>query len=138
MKINFTKKQLILNRMHALIGSIGVLPVLCTDADAWMVVVAILTPIGGVLGNGYQKKYQYLTIENGSIRKNNFFRKEVQLSEIKTIEKYAGNYILKTDTKKLRIDTSIIAADSLMELNAALEKLMLNGTKSMHIQTAQS
>jgi hypothetical protein len=138
MKINFTKKQLNLNRMYALIGSIGVLPVLFTDADAWMLVVAILTPIVGVLGNGYQKKYQYLTIENGGIRKNNLFRKEVQLSEIKTIEKYAESYIIKTDTQKLRIDTSIIAADSLIELNAALEKLMLTGTKSMHIQTAYS
>jgi hypothetical protein len=54
------------------------------------------------------------------------------------IEKYAESYIIKTDTQKLRIDTSIIAADSLMKLNAALEKLMLNGTKSMHNQTAYS
>jgi hypothetical protein len=60
----------------------------------------------------------------------------VHLSEIRTIEKYAESYILKTDTQKLRIDTSIIAADSLMELNAALEKLMLNGTKSMHVKIA--
>jgi hypothetical protein len=136
MKINFTKKHLNLNRMYALIGSVGVLPVLFTDADTWMLVVAILTPIVGVLGNVYQKKYQYLTIENGSIRKNNFFQKEMQLSAIKTIEKYAESYIIKTDTQKLRIDTSIIAADSLIALNTALEKLMLTGTKSMHIQTA--
>jgi hypothetical protein len=136
MKINFTKKYLNLNRMYALIGSIGVLPVLFADADTWMVIVAILTPIGGVLINIYQKQNQYITIENGSIRKNTFFQKEVRLSEIKTIEKYAESYILKTDTQKLRIDTSIIAADSLITLNAALEKLMLNGTKSMHIQTA--
>jgi hypothetical protein len=138
MKINFTKKQLNLNRIYALIASIGVFPVLFTDGDAWMVVVAILTPIVGVLGNVYQKQYQYITIENGSIRKNHLFRKEVQLSAIKTIEKYAESYILKTDTQKLRIDTSIIAADSLIALNAALEKLMLNGAKSMHIQTAQA
>jgi hypothetical protein len=50
-----------------------------------MVVLAILTLISGVLGNGYQKKYKYLTIENGSIPKNNRFKKEVQLSAIKTI-----------------------------------------------------
>jgi hypothetical protein len=123
MKINFTKKQLHLNRMYALIGSIGVLPVLCTNADTWMLVVAILTPIGGVLGIVYQKQYQYLTIENGSIRKNDLFRKEVQLSEIRTIEKYAGSYILKTDTKKLTINTTIIARNSRTALSAILEKL---------------
>jgi hypothetical protein len=123
MKINFTKKQLHLNRMYALIGSIGVLPVLCTNADTWMLVVAILTPIGGVLGIVYQKQYQYITIENGSIRKNDLFRKEVQLSEIRTIEKYAGSYILKTDTKKLTINTTIIARNSRTALSAILEKL---------------
>jgi hypothetical protein len=136
MKINFTKKHLNLHLVYTVIGSISVLPVLFTDADTWMLVVAILTPIGGVLGNVYQKKYQYGTIENGSIRKSSLFRKEVQLSDIKTIEKYAASYIIKTDTQKLRIDTSIIEPNSLRELNAALEKLMLNGTKSMHIQTA--
>jgi hypothetical protein len=47
----------------------------------------------------------------------------VHLSAIKTIEKYAGSYILKTDTKKLTIDTTIIAPNSLTALNAALEKL---------------
>jgi hypothetical protein len=137
MKINFTKKQLHLNLMYALLFSIiGGFSILFTDADPWMLVVALLLPISFVLKYVYQKKYQYGTIENGSIRKNDLFRKGVHLTDIKTIEKYAGNYILKTDAKKLKIDTTIIAADSLMELNAALEKLMLNETKSMHIKTA--
>jgi hypothetical protein len=136
MKINFTKKQLHLNLIYALLFSITGLPFLLKAPDTWMLVVALLLPISFVLKYFYQKKYQYGTIENGSIRKNDLFRKEVQLSAIKTIEKYAGSYILKTDTRKLRIDTSIIAADSLMELNAALEKLRLNGTKSMPIKTA--
>jgi hypothetical protein len=48
------------------------------------------------------------------------------LSAIKTIEKYAGSYILKTDTKKLRIDTTIIAPNSLTKLDAALEKLNID------------
>jgi hypothetical protein len=77
-------------------------------------------------------------IQNAGWNMRTQVRKEVQLSAIKTIEKYAESYILKTDTQKLRIDTSIIAADSLIALNAALEKLMLNGAKSMHIQTAQA
>jgi hypothetical protein len=136
MKINFTKKQLYLHLIYALLFSITGLPLLFKDTDIWTVVVALLLPISFVLRYVYQKKYQYATIENGRIRKNKLFRKEVQLSAIKTIEKYAGSYILKTDTQKLTIDTTIIAPNSLAELNAALEKLMLNGAKSMHIQTA--
>jgi hypothetical protein len=123
MKINFTKKHLNLHLVYTVIGSLSVLPVLFTNADTWMLVVAILTPIGGVLGIVYQKQYQYITIENGSIRKNDLFRKEVQLSEIRTIEKYAGSYILKTDTKKLTINTTIIARNSRTALSAILEKL---------------
>jgi hypothetical protein len=138
MEINFTKKQLHLNLIYALLFSITGLPFLLRAPDTWMLVVVLLLPISFVLKYVYQKQYQYITIENGSIRKNDLFRKEVQLSEIRTIEKYAGSYILKTDTKKLRIDTSIIAPNSLRELKAALEKLMLNGTKSMHIQTTYS
>jgi hypothetical protein len=125
MKIDFTKKQLNLNFMYALLFSITGLPELFRDADIWMFVLAILLPISCVLRYGYQKKYQYVMIENGSIRTNNLFRKEVQLSEIKTIEKYAGNYILKTATKKLTIDTTIIAPNSLTALNATLEKLAI-------------
>jgi hypothetical protein len=124
MKINFTKKQLHLNLMYALLFSIiGGFSILITDADPWTLVLFILLPIGNFLGYIYQKQYQYLTIENGSIRTNKLFPKEVQLSAIKTIEKYAGSYILKTDTKKLRIDTTIIAPNSLTALDAALEKL---------------
>jgi hypothetical protein len=118
MKINFTKKQLILNRMYALLFSITGLPFLLKTPDTWMLVVALLLPISFVLKYVYQKQYQYITIENGSIRTNNLFQKEVQLSAIKTIEKYAESYILKTDTKKLRINTTIIARNSLTALSA--------------------
>jgi|TARA_B110000090_G_C13153511_1_gene358668 hypothetical protein len=135
MKINFTKKQLHLNLIYAFLFLITGMPFLFRAPDTWMLVVALLLPISFVLKYVYQKKYQYVTIENGSIRKNNLFKKEVQLSAIKTIEKYAGSYILRTNTQKLRIDTTMIAPNSLLELNAELEKLMLNGTKSTGTKT---
>jgi hypothetical protein len=109
--------------MYALLFSITGLPFLLKTPDTWMLVVALLLPISFVLKYVYQKQYQYITIENGSIRTNNLFQKEVQLSAIKTIEKYAESYILKTDTKKLRINTTIIARNSLTALSAILEKL---------------
>ena len=135
MKINFTKKQLHLNLIYAFLFLITGMPFLFRAPDTWILVVALLLPISFVLKYVYQKKYQYVTIENGSIRKNNLFKKEVQLSAIKTIEKYAGSYILRTNIQKLRIDTTMIAPNSLLELNAELEKLMLNGTKSTGTKT---
>ncbi|MCI2230423.1 hypothetical protein MC378_14685 [Polaribacter sp. MSW13] len=71
----------------------------------------------------YQKNYKYLTIENGIINVNGPFGKKLNLSEIKRIKKFAGDYILKTDKKELTINTQIIDPNSLAELNAEFEKL---------------
>ena len=71
----------------------------------------------------YQKNYKYLTIENGIINLNGPFGKKLNLSEIKWIKKFAGDYILKTDKNELTINTQIIDPNSLAELNTELEKL---------------
>lgn len=73
----------------------------------------------------YQKKYSYLTIENGFINVEGPFGKKLNLYEIKRVKKFAGDYILKTDKKELVINTQIIAPNSLVELNTELEKLNL-------------
>lgn len=71
----------------------------------------------------YQKNYKYLTIENGIINVNGPFGKKLNLTEIKRIKKFAGDYILKTDKSELTINTQIIDPTSLNELNCELEKL---------------
>ena len=71
----------------------------------------------------YQRNYKYLTIENGIINLNGPFGEKINLTEIKRIKKFAGDYIIKTDKKELTINTQIIDPSSLAELNAELEKL---------------
>ena len=71
----------------------------------------------------YQKQNKYLTIENGIIKVNSPFGKKLNLTDIKRIKKFAGDYILKTDEKELTINTQIIDPNSLAELNTELEKL---------------
>ena len=71
----------------------------------------------------YQKNYKYLTIENGIINVNGPFGKKLNLTEIKRIKKFAGDYIIKTDKKELTINTQIIEPNLLAELNAELKKL---------------
>ena len=71
----------------------------------------------------YQKNYKYLTIENGIINVNGPFGKKLNLTEIKRIKKFAGDYIIKTDKSELTINTQIIDLTSLNELNSELEKL---------------
>ena len=71
----------------------------------------------------YQKKYKYVSIENGILTVNRPIGKKLNLTEIKRIKKFAGDYILKTDKKELTINTQIIDPNSLAELNAVLGKL---------------
>lgn len=71
----------------------------------------------------YEYFNQYLTIENGIIKTNSLFGKKMNLTDIKRIKKFAGDYILKSDKAELTINTQIIDPNSLIELNTELEKL---------------
>jgi hypothetical protein len=64
-----------------------------------------------------------VSIENGILTVNGPFGKKLNLNEIKQIKKFAGDYIIKTEKKELTINTQIIDPNSLVELNAELEKL---------------
>ena len=71
----------------------------------------------------FENNKQYLTIENGVISKNHLIPKKINLNEIKHVKRFAGDYILKTDSTELRINTELIEEKSLVKLNKVLEKL---------------
>lgn len=74
----------------------------------------------------YQRKNQYLLIENGFIKKNDLFGKKFNLNEIIEIKKFGGDIILKTDSREMKIDTQLIEPDSLALLKTQLEKLNID------------
>ena len=76
----------------------------------------------------YQKENQYLVIENGFIKYNRPFGSKLDLSEVKAIRKFAGDYILKSDNKDFTIDTQLVAPESLVALKAELNKLEVDWT----------
>jgi len=65
----------------------------------------------------------YLSIENNIIKQNYIFGKKIDLSEIKSIKHFAGEYILRTDKRKMRIDIGSIEKSSLVDLKCELKKL---------------
>jgi len=71
----------------------------------------------------YQRENQYLILENGYIKYNRPFGSKLDLSEVKAIRKFAGDYILKSDNKDFTIDTQLIDPESLVNLNTELNKL---------------
>ena len=123
MTIAYKKKYLNINLIYALLFTVTLFPFTLNSAENWMLIIGILSPASFIAKYFYQKQKKYLTIEDERIRVNNIFGKGINLNEIKTIEKYAGDYILKTGNKKLKIDTTIIEPTELSNLNSVLEKL---------------
>jgi hypothetical protein len=128
MKIRFKKKRLYINLILGLVWTgLGVFSLLEDESLSWTdygyLVIGILY-LGHYL---YDLNNQYLKIENGSIRKNILygFGKKINLNEINRIEKYAGDYILRTLTKELKINTEFIKEKSLAEFNEILKKINL-------------
>ena len=123
MTIAYKKKYLNLNLIYALLFTVTLFTVALNNEENWKLIIGILVPASFISKYFYQKQKKYLTIENNKIKVNNIFGSEINLNEIFTIERYAGDYILKTGIKKLKIDTTIIAPVELSNLNSELEKL---------------
>lgn len=87
----------------------------------------------GFIGGGFfkifmyyfQKRKQYLTIDNNILIKNSLIKKEINLNDIIEIEKFGGYYTLKNEKLKFIINTYLIDSKSLEELNNELEKFIL-------------
>jgi len=124
MKIEHKKKHLNVNLILGLVWLIWFfVGVFGKEEPNWTDYGWIVIPILYLGLYFYQNNYKYLTIENGIINVNGPFGKKLNLSEIKRIKKFAGDYILKTDKNELTINTQIIDPNSLAELNTELEKL---------------
>ncbi|RYM35408.1 hypothetical protein ES731_15470 [Psychroflexus gondwanensis] len=126
MRIQYKKRQLNFNLIFGIIWlSYFFVKLFFDDKLDWIDYGWILISLAYLLTYFYQKKYKYVTIENGILTVNGPFGKKLNLTEIKRIKKFAGDYILKTDKEELTINTQIIEPNSLAELNAELEKLKI-------------
>lgn len=138
MKIRFKKKRLYANLIIGIVWTgLGIFNLIEDNNLRWsdygyLVIGALY--IGHYL---YDLTNQYLTIENGTIRKNGLygFGKKINLNEINWIKKFAGDYILKTETIELTINTDLIEEKSLAELNRILTELNLPTEKTPFANT---
>lgn len=124
MKINYKKKHLYVNLGLGLIWFFWfILEAFFNENPNWLDYGWIVISLMYLGFYFYQKKYKYVSIDNGIIMVDGPLGKKLNLKDIKRVKKFAGDYILKTDDKDLAINTQIIDPDSLAELNAELEKL---------------
>ena len=85
--------------------------------------IYLYMPLGLISLYRYIKVKYYLIIEKDVLKQNYIFGKKIDLSEIKSIKHFAGEYILRTDTGKMKIDIGLIEKSSLAELRDELKKL---------------
>jgi hypothetical protein len=124
MRIGYKKRHMNINLIFGSVWLVWFfIGILTKDEPNWTDYGWIVISAMYLVGYFYQRQNKYLTIENGIIKINSPFGKKLNLTEIKRIKKFAGDYILKTDNKELTINTQIIDPNSLAELNAELEKL---------------
>jgi len=124
MKIQYKKRQLNFNLIYGIIWMTFFLAKLIFDDELhWLDYGWVLISLAYFGIYFYQKKYKYVTIENGVLTVSGPFRKKINLNEIKRIKKFAGDYILKSEEKELTINAQIIDPNSLAELNTELQKL---------------
>ena len=124
MKIKLKKEHLNINLFFGVVWCLyGTLRLIFRENFYWFDYVGLVAGALYLIGFFYLKKHHYLTIQNGILKAHGSFGKRIKLSEIKSITRFAGDYILKSDKKELTINTQIIEPNSLDELNAELEKL---------------
>lgn len=71
----------------------------------------------------YERKKQYLTIENGRITKHSIFSKTIDVDKIQKIRKFVGSYKIETEARTLKINKGIIEDESLYKLEDYLNSL---------------
>ncbi|MBT8281647.1 MAG: hypothetical protein KJO16_08720 [Muriicola sp.] len=89
------------------------------SGDSLLFLLAALVPLTAYF---FWRKFPYAKIEGDVLSKNPLAPRRINLTEVLHIEKYAGNYIFRTENGKLTLDTTIIRPTDLLDLNAELHK----------------
>lgn len=70
-----------------------------------------------------QRNVPYVLITDEFIQVCNFKKKKIYLKDITEVKYFAGDYIIKSDSKELSIDSNFVEKESLPNLKNAIEEL---------------
>lgn len=73
----------------------------------------------------YKIKNPYVILQRGIIKRSGIFPKLIELSEIAKIRQFAGDYILFSDDKKLKINSELMNKHQQAELENMLRSLKI-------------
>lgn len=124
MKIAYKKRHLTIHLIQGIVWHVFFwIGLLTKETPHWIDYGWLIISIAYLWLYFQNKTYHYLSIDHEFIRENWLFGKKISVKDIKWIRKFAGDYILKTDQKKLTINTQIINPKSLTVLETELQKL---------------
>jgi hypothetical protein len=133
MRIKFNKKRIAYNLIFSSIYvAVGLYRIVANEHINWIksgfFVIGILYLISAL----FEIITQYIVISNGTLRKYSFwaFHKDIELQNIIEIKSVKDDYILFTETTKLKIQVELIADDSLEDLKRILSELDLPAAKT--------
>ncbi len=125
--IKYKKKRLFINLILGLVWVIlGVFNLYTDTKILWYDYGYILA---GVLYLGtffWEYRYQYLTFTKDYLKENALFGKRILLKDISDVKNVFGDYILKTEHKKLSINMNLVHDDSKVELEAFINSIQLS------------
>ncbi len=133
MKIKFKKKRVIYNLvLSTFYIAIGLEKILNQENTRWTKHVFFILGLTYLISSLFEIRNQYLSIENGIIKKHIIlgYNKKINLKDIIAIKSFAGEYTLVTETNKLKINTELIAPNSIEELYTVLKGLNLPDDKT--------
>ena len=122
MKILYSKKRRKYDLFYTIFCLlIGMLSLFFSETNHMF--IYLYMPLGLISLYRYIKVKYYLIVEKGVLKQNYIFGKKIDLSEIKSIKHFAGEYILRTDKRKMTINISWVDQSSLLDLKDELKKL---------------
>lgn len=129
MKLKYKQKLVRHHLIFALIWSGYSLQVFTLEEKRdWLSYGWILISIAWISLYFYNRKYPYVSIQNGIMQVGGPLGKKVNLDQIRSIRKFAGDYKINAESKIIKINTNKIDNESLQELNAFFESLEIEWT----------
>lgn len=124
MKIKYTKSRIKNNLGYGILMiGIGIFAVFNDSSSfhyLWLILGGLQT--GTTL---YEKKNQYLTIDNNRLTKHSIIPKTIVISDIIKVRKFVNSYKIETPERTIEIDKNIIEIESLFQLDNYFNNLKL-------------
>ncbi len=82
----------------------------------------------------YQRHYGYFTVDNDLLKLNDPRNKHINLNEVLRFKYFAGDYILESESKKLRINTHLLDPQDVLQLKTKLSEYGLQPGSNRKVQ----